>query len=94
MRGIKVKIIDGQLDFNDQCPFEQCDLMYISDYRKIIAEKDKIIEELIFSLGSFIDNDKCELDHHGECQMHGSFSNGGCIMLFARAILRKAREAE
>jgi len=64
----------------------------IEKYKKIIAEKDKIIEELIFSLGSFIDNDKCEFDHHGECQTHGSFSSGGCIMVFARTALKKAKE--
>lgn len=59
------------------------DYVDMRDYRSLEA-RNKMLED---ALRAFVDDEECELDHHGYCQTHGSLHSGPCDMVIARAAL-------
>lgn len=51
-------------------------------------------EKLASTLADFLDDEPCEFDHHGYCQMHGWLDEGECSMSRARRILDGAGAGE
>ena len=61
----------------------------------IQAENERLKKEngeMLKLIEFYVDNERCDYDHHGNCQSHGSTSDGFCPNNVAKEIIEKSKE--